>query len=85
VDLDQWLTVPETHPCLVTSAIKLLTPTIFGLIGQAVDGNLVPGNNFGPAGLAPYHDFEDVIPEDVKAQIAEIDAALKDGSLSTGW
>ena len=85
VDLDQWLTVPETHPCLVTSAIKLLTPTIFGLIGQALDGNMEPGNNFGPAGLAPYHDFEDVIPADVKAKIAEIDAALKDGSLSTGY
>ncbi|HET6447075.1 MAG TPA: BMP family ABC transporter substrate-binding protein [candidate division Zixibacteria bacterium] len=85
VDLDQWLTVPETHPCLVTSAIKLLTPTIFGLIGQALDGNMQGGNNFGPAGLAPYHDFEDVIPADVKAKIAEIDAALKDGSLSTGY
>ncbi|MGB3715463.1 MAG: BMP family ABC transporter substrate-binding protein [Candidatus Promineifilaceae bacterium] len=85
VDLDQWLTVPESHPCLVTSAVKMLTPTIFGLIGQALDGNMQGGNNFGPAGLAPYHDFEDVIPADVKAQIAEIDAALKDGSLSTGY
>jgi basic membrane protein A len=85
VDLDQWLTIPETHPCLVTSAVKLLTPTIFGLIGQALDGNMVPGNNFGPAGLAPYHDFEDVLSDDVKDQIAEIDAALRDGSLSTGY
>jgi basic membrane protein A len=85
VDLDQWLTVPETHDCLVTSAIKLLTPTIFGLIGQAKDGDLEGGNNFGPAGLAPYHDFEDVLPEDVKSKIAEIDAALRDGSLSTGY
>lgn len=85
VDLDQWETVPEAHPCLVTSAVKLLTPTIFGLIGEALDGNLEGGNNFGPAGLAPYHDFEDVIPEDVKTRIAEIDAALRDGSLSTGY
>jgi basic membrane protein A len=85
VDLDQWLTLPEVHPCLVTSAIKLLTPTIFGLIEKAQDGTIEPGNNFGPAGLAPYHDFEDVIPEDVKTRIAEIDAALNDGSLSTGY
>jgi basic membrane protein A len=60
-------------------------PTIFGLIGEAKDGNMVGGNNFGPAGLSSYHDFEDVIPEDIKTRIAEIDAALNDGSLSTGY
>ena len=26
VDSDQWETVPEAHPCLVTSAMKLITP-----------------------------------------------------------
>ena len=38
VDTDQWETVPEAQPCLVTSAMKLITPVTFDLIQQVVDG-----------------------------------------------
>ncbi len=36
VDTDQWETVPEAHPCLVTSAMKLITQGVVDL----VDGGL---------------------------------------------
>jgi basic membrane protein A len=35
--------------------------------------------------LAPFHDFEDEIPQDVKDKLADLDAGLKDGSISTGY
>ena len=85
VDTDQWETLPAAHPCLVSSAMKLITPGVVDLVMQVKDGAFQGGNVFGGAGLAPFHDFEDQIPQEVKDKLAEIDAALKDGSLSTGY
>jgi basic membrane protein A len=36
-------------------------------------------------GLAPFHDFEDRIPQEVKDTLEEIDVGLRDGSVSTGY
>ena len=85
VDSDQWLTVPESHPCLVTSAMKLITPGVVDLVGQANAGQLPSGNYYGPVGLAPFHDFDGDISQEIKDQLAELDAALQDGSLETGY
>lgn len=85
VDSDQWETVPEAHPCLISSAMKLITPGVVELITMAKDGNFPSGNYYGAAGLAPFHDFDGQIPTEVKTKLAEIDKALKDGSLVTGY
>lgn len=85
VDTDQWETVPEAHPCLVSSAMKLITPGVAGLISASVDGNFPSGNFVGETGLAPFHDFEDQIPQEVKDSIDEIDQGLRDGSITTGY
>ncbi|MFQ3629987.1 BMP family ABC transporter substrate-binding protein [Roseiflexus sp.] len=85
VDTDQWETVPEARPCLISSAMKLITPGVFDLIKKAQEGNFPSGNYVGEVGLAPFHDFESVIPAEVKAKIAEVDKGLRDGSISTGY
>ena len=85
VDSDQWETVPEAHPCLVSSAMKLITPGVFGLIKTSVDGAFPSGTFFGTTGLAPFHDFDASVPQAVKDKLAEIDAGLQDGSISTGY
>jgi basic membrane protein A len=85
VDSDQWETVPEAHSCLISSAMKLITPGVFDLITAHSEGSFPGGNFVGPVGLAPYHDFDSVIPADVKAKIEEIDGMLQAGSLSTGY
>lgn len=86
VDTDQWETLPAAHPCLVSSAMKLITPAVVELIGMyGVDGAMTSGNYFGGAGLAPFHDFEEKIPQEVKDKLEEIAAALAEGSLTTGY
>ena len=86
VDTDQWETLPAAHPCLVSSAMKLITPGVVGLINTfAADGTMTSGNHFGGAGLAPFHDFEDKIPQEVKDKLDEISAGLADGSITTGY
>ncbi len=85
VDSDQWFTVPEAHPCLVTSAMKLITPGLVNLFDLYVEGNTPLGNYYGAAGLAPYHDFESIVTAEMQATIDELAAGLADGSITTGY
>lgn len=85
VDTDQWFTVPAAQPCLISSAMKLITPGVADLIGLAAAGEFPGGNYLGGVGLAPFHDFDAVIPQAVKDTLSEIGEGLEDGSISTGY
>ena len=85
VDTDQWETLPAAHPCLVSSAMKLITPSVVELINTFVGGSMTSGNYFGATGLAPFHDFEASISQEIKDALAVIDAGLSDGSISTNY
>lgn len=85
VDSDQWETVPEAHDCLVSSAMKLITPSVFDLIKMAKEGSFPAGNYVGAVGLAPFHDFEDAISQDIKDKIAEARQGLDAGEIDTGY
>ena len=84
VDLDQWYSVPEAQPCLITSAEKHMVQGVSDLIVQAAAGEMPTGNVYGTVGFAPYHDFDSQISDEIKATIEEIAAALNDGSMVTG-
>ena len=84
VDTDQWNTVPEAHPCLASSAMKRITPGIVELIRLVRQGKFRGGNFYGEVGLAPYYDFEDRIPQDVKAEVAAIARELNEGKIDMG-
>ena len=85
VDTDQWNTVPAAHPCLVSSAMKLITPGVVDLVNQANEGSFSGGNYFGDADLAPFHDFDEMIPQELKDLLEETKAGLIDGSIDTGY
>jgi basic membrane protein A len=85
VDTDQWGTVPEAHPCLVSSAMKLITPGVVDLVTMAKDGKFPKGNFVGTVGLAPFHDFDSKVTQEIKDKLAEIDKGLQDGSIKTGY
>ncbi|KAF0109247.1 MAG: membrane protein [Anaerolineaceae bacterium] len=89
VDTDQYYTLPEAAPKLLSSAMKLITPGVAGLIVAAKDaqggGAAFPaGNYMGLGGYAPYHDLDSVVPADVKTRMEEINAGLLDGTILTG-
>lgn len=84
VDTDQWNTVPAAQPCLVTSAMKLITDGTKDLVLAAKDGTISGGNFFGSTGLAPYHDFDAKIDSTIKDEVAGIVAGLVDGTVVTG-
>lgn len=84
VDTDQWNTVPEAQPCLITSAMKLITVGVTDLVKAAKDGTIVGGNFMGKTGLAEYHNFATTIPQEVQDAVATVVAGLADGSIQTG-
>lgn len=90
VDVDQFLTYPDVGPCLVTSAVKNISVAVKSIIVSAVKNQWPTGGvqtfelkNDG-VGLAPYHDWDSKVSADIKAKLADIQAKLKAGTLSTG-
>jgi len=81
VDSDQWGTLPEAQPCLVSSAMKLITPGVNTLIKQAAAGSIKGGNFLGEVGLAPFHDFASAIPADITAALDAAKADLASGKI----
>jgi basic membrane protein A len=84
VDTDQWNTVPQAQPCLVTSAMKLITDGTKELVLSVKDGSIAGGNFVGKTGLAEYHDFASKIDAGIQDQVATVVAGLADGSIQTG-
>jgi basic membrane protein A len=82
---DQWETIPEARPCLLSSAMKMVTPGVFDILKQARESALPTGNYIGASGLAPYHDFDGAIPQAVKDKNNQIAVGLADGSITTGY
>jgi basic membrane protein A len=85
VDTDQWETVPDAHPCLVTSAMKLIDQGVVELVTAASEGTLTPGNFIGDVGLADFHDLADRVPEDVQTQITDLTEQVLSGEVPTGY
>jgi basic membrane protein A len=83
VDSDQWETVPEAHPCLVSSAVKLMDVGVADIITQVANGNVPAGNFYGEAALADFHDLADLVPDDVKAELESVRAGLPSGDAVT--
>jgi basic membrane protein A len=84
VDTDQYNTVPEAQPALLTSAMKLIVPGVFNLIKDYASGKWTDGNVMGLAALAPYHDWDSKVPAEAKAKIEELTQKLQSGELQTG-
>jgi len=83
VDTDQYLTLPEAAPRMLSSAVKLINPGVFDLIKLSSNGVFPSGNYFGHVAYAPYHDLDGRVPRPVKAMMEQIHAGLLDGSIQT--
>jgi basic membrane protein A len=65
--------------------MKLISPGVLELVKKVKDGSFPKGNFFGTVGLAPFHDFDSKISQEIKDKLAEIDKGLQDGSIKTGY
>jgi basic membrane protein A len=91
VDVDQYYTTPNEKDILITSCMKRLDNAVFGVVdllqkdqfpgGGAYVGTLANGG----VGLAPFHDFENQIPDELKKEVDAIIEGIKKGEIDTGW
>lgn len=84
VDTDQWGTVPEAQPCLVSSAMKNLAAGTASLVAQAKDGSFKGGNFVGTVAAAPYHALASKVPAAVQKKVADVTAKVVAGTIPTG-
>lgn len=91
VDVDQYNTLPNEKDILLTSCVKRLDNSVYAVAQSVRDGKFAGGTNYvgtaanGGVGLAPYHDFEDEIPAELKAEVEAILKGIIDGTIKTGW
>ena len=91
VDVDQYYTLPQEKHILLTSIEKRLDNAVFNTVKAAVEGNFNGGGVYvgtlenDGVGLAPYHDWEDKIPDELKAEIEALRPKIISGEISTGW
>jgi len=83
VDSDQYYTLPEAAPKLLSSAMKLIAPGVADILKLAKEGTFPSGNYVGDAGYAPYHDLDKEVPASVKTMMETINTGLLNGSILT--
>ncbi|HYF63332.1 MAG TPA: BMP family ABC transporter substrate-binding protein [Herpetosiphonaceae bacterium] len=81
VDADQYFTVPDAQPILLSSARKEVDKGIMDLLRQAQAGTLKGGTFYGSIGLAPFHDLESKVSPEVKQKLGELQQQLASGQL----
>ncbi len=91
VDTDYYERFPENQGIYLTSVLKNIDVAVFEAVRGMNDGTFKGGANFigtfenGGVGLAPYHDFEDKVPDELKQEVEDLQAQIAAGTLSTGW
>jgi basic membrane protein A len=81
VDADQWGTVPEARPCLVSSALKRIDQGVYDLIKAARFGTFPSGNFYGTVGLAPFHNFEPRISQEIRDTLRQVESDLLNNAI----
>lgn len=91
VDTDQYYTLPVEGKCLLTSCLKRMDRAVKTVIQATLDHQFWGGtryvgdlSNHG-IGLAPFHDFESDIPDRLKHELQDLQRALLNGKIDTGW
>jgi len=83
VDTDQWFTVPDAQPCLITSAVKEIADGVFELIAWSLLDEFPNGDYAGDVALAPFHEFDESVPADAQAFLSDLKDDLLNGVVPT--
>jgi len=86
VDVDQFISTPDTAKCTIVSAEKKLKKNVSDAIARIKDGTAKGGVNkldikTDDVGLSPFHDFQSLITADTQKKIDDAVAGMKAGTL----
>jgi basic membrane protein A and related proteins len=91
VDFDQVVSIPEVSGILLTSCLKKMNNAVYNIINQVerkgFAGQQVYYGNLSTVDIeiAPFHDYDALIPDSIKNELNSIRAGIKNGTIQTGW
>ncbi len=91
VDADSYEAMPEQYkPVWLTTVTKAIAPFVALAVQEQVEGTWGPGSFIGNlandgVGLAPYHEWEDKIDDDLKAEVEQLLADIKSGKIDASF
>jgi basic membrane protein A and related proteins len=88
VDTDMVISAPEFADVLLTSILKNMDQSVFDTIQTLLDTGGI-GEQYlgtlenGGVGISPFHEFDAVVPDSLKAELADLEAAIIAGTVQT--
>jgi len=87
VDADWYDTAPEYQDVLLTSVLKKIDVAVYNTVVDMVNGEFTSGTVTytiadGGVDIAPFHNFDSAVPQEIKDALATIKEQLIDGSLT---
>jgi basic membrane protein A len=88
VDVDGYNLLPEAADVLLTSVLKNMDTSVYDVIKATMDGEFngcgvyVGSLDNGGVGLAPYHDLESAVPDELKAEVEALQQDIIDGVIT---
>lgn len=88
VDVDGYNLLTESQDVMLTSVMKNMDNSCYDVIQDTMEDNFdgcgvyVGDLANGGVGIAPYHDLEDAVPDDLAAEIEELRQAIISGEIS---
>lgn len=90
VDTDWCVSAAEYCDVTLTSVVKNMHVAVRDAIKTAMEGTFEGGTYVGTlendgVGISPFHEFDDDVSDDLRAELDEIKQGIIDGSIKTGW
>ena len=87
VDTDGYESASQFGSLMLTSVMKNMDVAVFDTVQKVVDGSFEGEQFVGTlendgVGIAPFHDFEDEVPQELKDQLDTLRQGIIDGSIS---
>jgi basic membrane protein A len=89
VDTDGCVSVPDSCQYFLTSVMKNMDVAVRDVTLAAADGAFEGGLYLGTlenegVGIAPFNEFEDAVPQEVKDRVAELQEQIISGEITVG-
>jgi len=91
VDMDLFEANSDAKEVYLTSVLKKIDILVFEAVKQMDNETFKGGQNYigtlknGGVGLAPFHNYENRIPQDLQDDLENIKQGIVNGNISTGW
>ncbi len=90
VDTDFAVSAPNYKSIVLTSVLKNMDVAVFDAIKAVKEGTFKGGTYVGTlendgVGLAPFHEFENKVPQSLKDELEQLRKDIISGAVDTGW